>query len=157
MSARLFPPGGLDPVLEGGEGDEDAVVAPQVPASGQIGQAIFGHQTNSPLLDTAGVLAVRQRQFGNVTGEATATAGTAMAREGDDQIDRATGPGIPEVMEGAASHRVAAGAPATARARSCRPVATAPLDACLGEVCGPCGVLGDIGNVLPWTVHGLLS
>jgi hypothetical protein len=157
MCVRLFPPGGLDPVLDGGEGDEDPVVAPEVPAGGLVGQAVFGDQADSPLLDTARVLTVRQSQVGNITGEAAATAGAAMAGEGDDQIDGAIGPGISEVMEGTASDGIAAGAMATARAGARRPIAAAPLEAGLGQVFGPSGTLGDIRNILPWTSHRLLS
>src|SRR4051812_6410981 len=58
----------LDPVLDGGGGDEDAVVAPEVPTGGLVGEAIFGDQTDRPLLDAAGVLAVRQSQVGEITG-----------------------------------------------------------------------------------------
>jgi hypothetical protein len=80
-----------------------------------------------------------------------------MAGEGDDQVDGAIGPGIPEVMEGTAGHGIAAGAPATARAGARRPVAAAPLEAGLGQVFGPSDALGDVRNILPWTSHRLLS
>ena len=134
MLAIFFFPGRLVPVLDGGKGDEDAVVAPQVPTGGLVGQAIFGDETAGPLLDTAGVAAVRQSQVGNITAEAAATVEAAMARESDNQINGTVGPGIPKVMEGTRTHGKAAGAVATARAGSCRPVATAPFDARLGQV-----------------------
>ena len=37
IAAAIFFPCGLDQVLDRGEGDEDAMVAPQVPGSGSIG------------------------------------------------------------------------------------------------------------------------
>src|SRR5262245_63325400 len=104
MAPRSFFPRGLDPVLDGGVGDEDPVVAPQVPTGGLIGQAIFSDQTDGPSLDTASVPAVRQSQLGDIDGEATATAEAAMAREGDDQVNGAAGPGITEVVEGTRAH-----------------------------------------------------
>jgi hypothetical protein len=55
MQFIFFFPSRLDPILDGGKGDEDTVVAPQVPTGGLVGQTIFGHQTNSQLLNTAGV------------------------------------------------------------------------------------------------------
>ncbi|SRR5579884_1366952 len=88
MHASFSPPRGLDPVLEGGVGDEDAVVTPQVPTGGLVGHAVFGDQTDGPLLDTVGVAAVRQSQVGNIDGEATVTAEAAMARERDHQVNR---------------------------------------------------------------------
>jgi hypothetical protein len=109
------------------------------------------------LLDTTGVPAVRQSQVGKVRAEATATAEAAMAGEGNDQIDRAIGSGVPEVVEGTTSHGRATGTLATARARSRRPVATTPLDARLGQVFDPCDALGDIRNILSWISHRLLS
>jgi hypothetical protein len=55
----IFFPSRLDPVLDGGVGDEDAVVTPEKPTGVAVGQAIFGDQTDGPLLDAASVLTVR--------------------------------------------------------------------------------------------------
>src|SRR5436305_1079684 len=129
MLSSFFPPGGLDPVLDGGIGDEDAVVTPQVPAGRLVGQAIFGDQTDSPLLDAPRVPAVRHSQVGGITGEAAAAAEAAMAGESDNQVNGVVGPGITEVVEGTGANGIATGAMAAARARPRRPVATAPLDA----------------------------
>jgi len=128
-----------------------------VPTGGLVGQAIFGDQTDGPLLDTTRVLAVRHSQVGQITGEATATAGAAMAGEGDHQINGAVSPSITEIMEGTAAHGVATGAVATARAKSRRPVALVPLQARLGQVFDTSDALGDIRNILTWTSHRRLS
>jgi hypothetical protein len=157
MCVRLFFPSGLDPILNGGIGDENAVVTPQVPAGGLVGQAVFDDKADGPLLDAARIPAVRQSQVGDITGETTATVEATMAGVSDDQIDGAIGPRIAEVMEGTASHGVATSAVTTARAGSRRPVATAPLDAGLGQVFRPSDALGDIGNILPWTDHRVFS
>src|SRR5215210_126006 len=105
MVSTFFPPSRLDPVLDGGVGDEDAVVAPQVPAGGLVGQAIFGDETGGPLLDAASVSAVRQSQVGEIGGKATATPEAAVTRERDHRVNGVVGPSIPEVVEGARSHR----------------------------------------------------
>src|SRR3954465_15666249 len=157
MLSTFFFPSRLDPVLDGGVGDEDAVIAPQVPTGGLVGQAIFGDQTDGPLLNATRVLAVGQGQVGNITGEATATAEAAMAGERDHQVNGAFGPRITEVMEGTAAHGVAAGTVATARAGPRRPVATSPLDAWLGQVFDTRDPLGDIGDIFPWASHRRLS
>jgi hypothetical protein len=157
MLSIFFFPGRLDPVLDGGVGHEDAVVAPQVPTGNLVGQAIFGDKTNGPLLNTTGVLAVGQSQVGNITGEATATAEAAMPRESDNQINGAVGPSITEVMEGPRAHGIAAGAVTTARAGARRPVATAPLNARLGQVFDTRDALGDIRDIFSWTSHRLFS
>jgi hypothetical protein len=157
MLSIFFFPGRLDPVLDGGVGNEDAVIAPQVPTGHLVGQAIFGDEADGPLLDTTGVAAVRQSQVGNVAGEAAATAEAAMAGEGDNQVNGMVGPSITEVMEGAAADAVATGAMATARTGSRRPVATAPFNARLGEVFNAGDALSNIRDVFPWTSHRLLS
>jgi alkaline phosphatase len=119
-----------------------------------VRQAIFGDQTDGPLLDTASVSAVRQSQVGDIDGKATATREAAMTREGDHQLNRPIDPSITEVVEGTRAHGKAAGAVATARARSCRPVATASFEARRGQVFDTADALGDIRDILTWTIHG---
>jgi len=157
MAAPHFFPRRLDPVLDGGVGDEDAVIAPQVPTGSLVGQAIFSDQTDGPLLDTARVSAVRQSQVGDVDGKATATPEATMARESDHQVNRAVGPSITEVVEGTQAHGIATGAVATARAASRWPVATAPLDPRFGQVFDTRDALGGVGDILTWTSHRPLS
>jgi hypothetical protein len=157
MLSIFFFPSRLDPVLDGGIRDEDAVLTPEVPTGVAVGQAIFHDKTDGVLLDAAGVQAVGQSQVGNITGEATTAVEAAMAGERDNQINGAVGPSIPEVMEGTAAHGIAAGAVATAPAGPRRPVATAPLDARLGQVFDTRNALGDIRDIFPWTSHRLLS
>jgi hypothetical protein len=152
--ATFFFPSRLDPVLDGGGRDEHAVITPEVPSGIAVGQAIFGDQTDGPLLDTAGVLAVGQSQVGEIDGEATTTAEAAMAGESDHHIDGAFGPGIAEVMKGARVHGIATGAMATTRARSGWPVAAAPFDERLRQVFDTSNALGDIRDILTWTNHG---
>jgi hypothetical protein len=96
--STFFSPGGLDPVLDGGVGDEDAVVAPEVPGRGAVGQAILGHQADSYLLDTAGVQALGQSQVGQITGEVAAAVAAMMLGVADNQIDRAAGARIAQVV-----------------------------------------------------------
>ncbi|MBV8894340.1 MAG: hypothetical protein JO266_20590 [Acidobacteria bacterium] len=153
----IFFPSGLDPVLNGGVRDEDAVVTPEVPTGSAVGQAVFSNKTDSPLLNTAGVQAVGQSQVGDVTGEATAAAEAAMAGESDNQINGPVRAGIAEVMQSASGNGIAASAVTTARAGSRWPIATAPLDARLGQVFDPGDALGAIRNIFPWSTHWRLS
>ena len=69
MVSIFFFPGRLDPVLDGGAGDEDAVVAPEVPGGRLVGQAVLGDQADGQILDAAGVLALGPGQVGQVGGE----------------------------------------------------------------------------------------
>ncbi len=133
------------------------MVPPEVPTGRAVGQAVFGDETDGHLLDPAGVLAVGQSQARKVVGKAAATAEAAMTGVGDDQVDGVVGPKVAEVVEGAGAHGIAAGAAATVRAGSRRPVAAAPQDARWGEVLDTRDALGDIRDIFPWTSHGLNS
>src|SRR5262245_29747061 len=155
MAARSFFPRGLDPVLDGGVGDEDPVVAPQVPAGGLVGQAVLGHKADGQSLDAAGVQALGQSQVGQIDAEVATAAGAAMLGVADDKIDGAAGAGVAQVVQGASGNRVAAGAVAAATAPASRVVAAAPLDTRPGKVLDAGNALGDVGDVLAWTKHGL--
>ena len=133
------------------------MIAPQVPTGDLIGQAVFGDETNGPLLDAAGVAAVGQSQVREGDGKTTATAEAAMAGESDNQVNGVVGPRITEVVEGTRAHGLATGAVATAPTGSRRPVATAPLNARLGQVFDTGDAFGDIRDIFPWTSHRLLS
>jgi hypothetical protein len=157
MQSIFFFPSRLDPVLDGGVGNEDAVIAPQVPTGNLVGQAIFSDQTDGPLLDTTSVSAVRQSQVGEIDGKTTATVEAAMTRESDNQVNRTVGPRITEVVEGTRAHGIATGTVATARAASRWPAATAPLDPRFGQVFDTRDALTDVRDILTWTSHRLLS
>src|SRR5262249_52897424 len=116
MLSRFFPPGGLDPVLDGGEGDEHPVVAPQVPLRRLVGQAVLGDQSDGQVLDAAGVVAPGQGQVGGVGGEEEVAAGAVVPREADDQVDGASGARVVQVVQGARGAGIAPGAATAARA-----------------------------------------
>src|SRR4051812_29414959 len=128
MPARFFPPGGLDPVLDGGEGGEDFVVAPQVPGGGLVGQAVLGDQSGGQVLDAAGVVAPGQGQVGQIGGEVEVAGRAVVPREGDGEIDGAAGAGVAQAVQGARGAGVASGAATAARAKAGGAVAAAPFD-----------------------------
>jgi hypothetical protein len=80
-----------------------------------------------------------------------------VAGEGDDQINGAVGSGLSEVMERASAHGEAAGTATAARTKARRPVAAAPLDARWRQILNTRYALGDIRDILPWTIHRLVS
>ncbi len=80
-----------------------------------------------------------------------------MPREGDQQIDRAVGTSVPEVVQSAAADGIASSTLSAPRAGARRPVAAAPFDAWLGQIFHTGDALGDIRNILAWTSHGLNS
>src|SRR6516165_1369785 len=76
--AAFFPPG-LDPVPDRGAGDEHAVIAPQGPAGGAVGQAVLNHQADGGVDDAAGVVAARVGQIGHVGVEVAAALGAEVS------------------------------------------------------------------------------
>src|SRR4051812_10998552 len=63
--AAFFPPG-LDPVLDRGVGDEDAVLAPEGPTGGAIRQTVLDDQADRGVEDASGVVAAGLGQVGHV-------------------------------------------------------------------------------------------
>jgi hypothetical protein len=156
MHADFFFPGGLDPVLDGGPGDENAVVTPQVPTGRSIRQSVFDDQTDGCLLHTVGIVTRGKSQVERVGVEAASTMGATMFGIGNHEIDRSAGARVAQIMEGplpdvTARRRVVATGTATA-AR----VAAAPLMVRGRQVFHPRDSFGDIGNIVAWLVHNPL-
>src|SRR5881409_4503134 len=57
-TCAFFSPS-LHPVLDRGKWDKDAVVAPEVPTCGPVGQAVFDHQPYRQINHAVGVLTSR--------------------------------------------------------------------------------------------------
>src|SRR6266700_3901579 len=86
-ACAFFPPR-LDPVLNSRKGHKDAMVAPQLPTRGTVGQAVLDHQPHRQIHHTVGVLTAWWRQIGQVCIEVLATLGAVMLRIGDHKITR---------------------------------------------------------------------
>src|SRR5919206_3670795 len=86
MRACAFFPPSLDPVLDRGKRDKDAVVAPEVPTRGPVGQAVFDHQPYRQIHHAVGVLSAGWRQIREVRVTVLATLRTVMLRIRDDKI-----------------------------------------------------------------------
>ncbi len=77
------------------------MVTPQVPTGGLVGQAVLGYQADSEVLDAAGVVALGPGQVGQLDGEVAVTVGAVMLGVGDDEVERAAGARIAQVVQGA--------------------------------------------------------
>jgi hypothetical protein len=64
--------------LDGGEGDKDSMITPQVPTGGLIRQAILHDQTHGQGNDAVGVVGFGQRVFGRVGVEESVALGAAV-------------------------------------------------------------------------------
>jgi hypothetical protein len=77
-----------------------------------------------------------------------------MSGKGDDQINGAVGTRVTEVVQCSGGHGVAAGPAEASRTPPSRILATAALEARLGEGFDAGDPLSDIGNILTWSKHG---
>jgi thiamine pyrophosphate-dependent acetolactate synthase large subunit-like protein len=86
MRACAFFPPSLDPVLDRGKGDKDAVVAPEVPTCWPVGQAILDHEPHGQVYHAVSVLTAGWGEIGEVGVKVLATLRTVVLRIGDDEI-----------------------------------------------------------------------
>src|SRR5215475_9631308 len=148
----FFPPS-LDPVLDGGKGDKDAVVAPQVPTRGPVGQAVVDHQPYRQIHHAVGVLSAGWRQIREVRVKVLATLRTVVLRIGNDEIAWTPEVEIAQIVQPPLELLVPIGRVTTTRAWLPEVVATVGDDLGLGQVCGCDDPGARVGAVLPWTKH----
>src|SRR6266700_3505919 len=99
MRAWAFFSPSLDPVLDRGKRDKDAVVSPEVPTRGPVGQAVLDHQPYRQINHAVGVLTAGGREIGEVRVKVLARLSTVGLRIGDNKITRTPQVEIPEVVE----------------------------------------------------------
>src|SRR5262249_52944043 len=97
-ACALFPPS-LYPVLDGGKGDKDAVVTPEVPARRTVGQAVLDHEPDRQSHHAVRVLSAGWRQIREVRVKVLATLRTVMLRIRDDKIPRTPEVEIAQVVQ----------------------------------------------------------
>jgi hypothetical protein len=88
MRACAFFSPSLDPVLDRGKGDKDAVVAPQVPTCWAVGPTVLDHQPHRQIDHAVRVVTARWRQIREIGAQVLATLRTVMLGIRDDQITR---------------------------------------------------------------------
>jgi hypothetical protein len=151
--AAFFPPG-LDPVLDRGPGDEDAVIAPEAPTGRLIREAVLDDEADRRGDDAFGVMTAGRGQVGAVGVEVPAALRAEVLGVGQDQVAGPPGDEIPEVVEGALEDPVAVGAVAAAGARTPPIVAAASAEFGLGQVLDAGKALGRVGEVFSGSWHG---
>src|SRR5271154_6059284 len=154
MTARFFFPRGLDPILDGGPRDKDAVVTPQMPTGHAIGEAVLDYQSHGGLLHPVGVMTLGRGQVGQISSKGTPTGPTAMRRVADMDVNRSSAEGVTEIMNGPGGHPPATSTPTTGGAAPAEVVATARLDAWLRKILDLGNPFCDIGQINAWSTHG---
>src|SRR5262245_50824567 len=156
MRACAFFPPSLDPVLNGGKGDKDAVVAPEVPTRRAVGHTVLDHEPYRQINHPVGILTAGWCEIGEVRIEVLATLRTVVLRIGDHEIPRTPHVEIPQVMQRPLVLLVSIGLMPTTRTRLARVGATGRNDLWRWQVGNRGHPFGGIGSIHPRTDHGCI-
>jgi hypothetical protein len=137
MCVTLFFPRGLDPVLDRGPGDKDAVVTPQVPTRGAVGEPILDDEPDGGLLRADRVKRFGQSEVRHIGVEDTPAVRALVLGIADVKIDRASAARVAEVVECAVGRATAGSVGVAAWAAACRVVAAALFDTWRGQILDP--------------------
>src|SRR3972149_641934 len=154
MWASPFFPRRLHPVLDGGEGDKHAMVPPQVPACGPIGQTVFHHQTHRQSDHAIRVMTAGRSQVPHVGVEILSAFRAAVDGVGQMDIVWTTRDQISQIVQDPLSLAMPIGAVPTMRARPFGEVAAARNDFRFGQILGIGNAFGGIGQVFSGPWHG---
>src|SRR5919197_2704406 len=150
--AFFFP--SLDPVLDRGKRDKDAVVAPEVPTRGPVGQAVFDHQPYRQINHAVGVLSAGWCQIREVGVKVLATLRTVVLRIGDDEVAWTPEDEIAQVVQRPLKLLVPIGGVPAAWTRLPLVSATIGDDLWRWQVCNRGNPFGGIGSIRTRTEHG---
>src|SRR5262245_23224609 len=153
MRACAFFPPRLDPVLDRGKRDKDAVVAPEVPTRRSVGQAVVDHHTYRQSHHAVRVLRAGWRQLREVRVKVLATRRTVMLRIRDDKSPRTPEVEIAQVVQRPLVLLVPIGLVPTPRTCLARVGATGRDDLWRWQVGNGGNPFGGIGSIRPRTKH----
>src|SRR5215510_1583109 len=154
MRACAFFSPSLDPVLDGRKRDKDAVVAPEMPTRGPVGQAVFDHQPHRQINHAVGVLTAGWCEIGEVRIEVLATLGAVMLRIGDHEISRTPQVEITQVVDGSMRLLVPIGHMPTTRTHVPLVITAVGNNLWLGQVGSGSNAFAGIGSIRTRTEHG---
>src|SRR5437016_2704163 len=157
MRAWAFFPPRLDPVLDRGKGDKDAVVAPQVPTRRAVGQTVLDHNPHRQIDHTMGVVTAWWCQIGQVRIEVLATLGAVMLRKGDHEITRTPQVEIAQVVQRPMGLLVPIGHMTATRTHVPLVIAAVGNNLWLGQVGNRGHPFAEIGSIRTWTKHSFAS
>ena len=143
-------------MLDRGKGHKDAVIAPQVPTGGSVGQALFYDHTHGQVDHPIRIMTAGRGQVGEIDVEMLMTVGTIVRRVGHHKVNRATGASIAKVVHGALVRCVARGEMATSGAGGLLMVPTIKSSLGCWEVLDVDNTLGGVWHVFTRSKHSAL-
>src|SRR5215471_8651850 len=156
MRACAFFSPRLDPVLNRGKRDKDAVVSPEVPTRWAVGQAVLDHEPHGQVYDAVGVLTSGWRQIGEVRVKVLTTLCTVVLRIGHHQITRTPHVEIPEVVQPPLELFISISLVRATRTGLPLVGATGRDDLWRWQVGNRSNSLGGIGSICTRTEHGFV-
>ena len=154
MRCSAFFPPGLDPVLDRGERDEDAMVSPKAPTGGAIRQAVLRDQSHGQINHAVRVVTAWRSQRRHVRIEVLPALGAIMHRIGELNFVWPTREKVAQIMQRSTSSPISITTVSTACAGTTTMIATTPNDLRLWKIFGGCNAFGSIWNVSTWSHHG---
>jgi len=139
--------------LDGGVGNENAVIAPQVPTGGLIGQAVLHDESDGQRNHAMGVMGLGQGVVRHVRVEILAAPGAAMLGVNKVDVARATGNQVTHIVENSFAGPVAETRPVTIGTRPMREVAAALNDLGCGQIFGSRDAFRDVRQILSGSRH----
>ena len=153
LAGRLFSPG-LHPVLNRGMRDEDAMVTPQMPTGGLIGQAVLHHQAHGQRHHPVGIVGLGPGQVRHVGVEVLTAVGAMMLRIAEMDLTWPPRDPVPQVAQQTGDHSVSGATLAATGTRSTFEIPAPFNDLRLGKILGVGDPFGGVGQILSRTRHG---
>jgi len=139
--------------LDSGERDKDAVVAPQMPTGGLIGQAVLDDESHGQGDDAMGIMGPRHGVVGHVCVEVFAAVGAAMLGIHEVNVARAPGNQISHVVKDSFASTAAETRLATGGTMPMAEVAAAMNDFGFRQIFGSRDTFRSIRQILSWARH----
>jgi hypothetical protein len=139
--------------LDGGEGDKNAMIAPQVPAGGLIRQAILHDEPHGQRNNPMGVMGLGQGVVGHVRVEVFPTMRATMLGVDDVDVAWPTGDQVANIVQDSFACSTAETGFTTKGTRAMREVSRAANDLSFGQIFGSRDTFGDVGQILSGARH----
>jgi hypothetical protein len=140
--------------LDGGEGDKNTVVAPQMPTGGLIRQAVLHNESHGQGDDAMGVMGLGQGVVGHVRVEVLPTVRATMLRIDEVNVAWPTGHQVANVMQDSFARPTAEAGFAASRTWAMRECPRAANNLGFRQIFGSRDAFRGIGQILPWSRHG---
>jgi hypothetical protein len=140
--------------LDGGVGDENALIAPQMPTGGLIRQAVLDDESHGHADNTVSVVGLGQGVVGHVRVEMLPTARAMMLRVDQMNLARPPSHDVADVVQDALSGSAAKTGFAATGTRSMREVPAAMNDFGFGQIFGSRDAFRGIRQISSGARHG---